>query len=373
VHNRRKTARLRRESALRGPFEGWKVSPVTAKAGYRFLCWEWQKSREHDKQWSAFVGVSTTLEQQLKESRLISWRWGSLVLFSTYLLVVWQTIGLRVEHVVVSLGFIALAWIGPRGREFSYRALPLFATAALYEGQRYWLHLRGPINVGSLYRAEQRWFGLTVNGKRLTLPEYFHTRTVAALDFICGFAYLTYLYQYVLIALYFYLRDRQRFSRMAWGFLLVNLLGMLTYVLYPAAPPWYVIKYGLGVARMDVPPDPAGTLAFDQMLGISYFQQFYARNANVFGAMPSLHVAYPVLACCASASKGRWWGWSTGVYAVLVAFSAVYLRHHYVWDVVMGLIYGMATYGALRMFEARRKASTKTELSATAASTVAEG
>ncbi len=35
--------------------------------------------------------------------------------------------------------------------------------------------------------------------------------------------------------------------------------GIATYLLYPAAPPWYVLRYGLGPAQLGVPPSAAGT------------------------------------------------------------------------------------------------------------------
>ena len=36
-------------------------------------------------------------------------------------------------------------------------------------------------------------------------------------------------------------------------------------------------------------------LRVDAMLGIGYFRAFYGRASDVFGALPSLHVAYPLL------------------------------------------------------------------------------
>ena len=56
----------------------------------------------------------------------------------------------------------------------------------------------------------------------------------------------------------------------------------------PAEPPT-----GDGPADLAALPSPAGTARFDALLGIHYFASFYARNTNVFGAMPSLHASYP--------------------------------------------------------------------------------
>ena len=109
-------------------------------------------------------------------------------------------------------------------------------------------------------------------------------------------------------------------------------------MLFPVAPPWYVAQYGLGPAVLEAIPSAAGAARFDELTGIKYFAAFYSRNPNVFGAMPSLHVAYPVIATLAVRDRGvRWWG-PIFLLALLVMFSAVYLNHHYIVDVIGGVI-----------------------------------
>ena len=69
---------------------------------------------------------------------------------------------------------------------------------------------------------------------------------------------------------------------------------------------------------------------------IHYFAGFYSRNPNVFGAMPSLHVSYPLMVTMFTWHRG--WGWriSTLLFTLLVSFAAVYLGHHYVLDLLAG-------------------------------------
>jgi membrane-associated phospholipid phosphatase len=74
------------------------------------------------------------------------------------------------------------------------------------------------------------------------------------------------------------------------------------------------------------------------MLGIHYFSAFYARNPNVFGAMPSLHVTYPLLVVWYTWDRGWRWRVPTLAFVTLVAFSAVYLVHHYILDVIAGAL-----------------------------------
>ena len=73
------------------------------------------------------------------------------------------------------------------------------------------------------------------------------------------------------------------------------------------------------------------------------FANIYGRNANVFGAIPSLHIGQTFLAVVYS-----WSFRSLRIVAttfwLLVTFSAVYLNHHYLVDGVLGMLMAAITY-----------------------------
>lgn len=104
-----------------------------------------------------------------------------------------------------------------------------------------------------------------------------------------------------------------------------------------------MLAHGPGPADLTVAPSAAGAARFDELLGIRYFSNFYARNPNVFGAMPSLHVAYPTVAAFFLWRQGPLLRAFGLLFAALVAFSAIYLVHHYVLDVVAGAAVGLVT------------------------------
>jgi membrane-associated phospholipid phosphatase len=118
----------------------------------------------------------------------------------------------------------------------------------------------------------------------------------------------------------------------------VNLVGWSIWLVYPAAPPWYVDTYGLGPAIDGVAASTAGLARFDALLHLPLAASFYAKSANVFGAMPSLHVAYATLVAWVVFPLGGKLRWATIAFAVSMAFSAVYLRHHYILDVMAGAL-----------------------------------
>ena len=125
----------------------------------------------------------------------------------------------------------------------------------------------------------------------------------------------------------------------------MNLVGFATYYVYPAAPPWYVADYGLGPANMAARSSPAGAARWDALTGIHYFQGFYGRSADVFGAIPSLHVSYPLLTFLHGRElRKRWLDAASFTLFALVAFAAVYLNHHYVLDVLLGVLYTLVAW-----------------------------
>jgi membrane-associated phospholipid phosphatase len=277
------------------------------------------------------------------------WRWVATVVFPVHLMVTAVTIGLRWEHVLIDGAFVALAWAGPRAREFSLLAVPFALTALMYDYFRLVQHMRASVHVADLYNAELMLFGVDTPVGRQILPEFWRTRTSAPLDLICGFAYVFYLYELPLVAVYLYFRDKARMSLLMWSFFAVNLVGMATWLFYPAAPPWYVDLYGLGPAVLDAAPSAAGAARFDALLGVSYFESFYGRSSNVFGAMPSLHVSYSVLVVFSVLGLGWRLVTVTGGFALIVAFAAVYLDHHYLLDVIVGAVYAACAYALVAL------------------------
>jgi inositol phosphorylceramide synthase catalytic subunit len=259
---------------------------------------------------------------------------------------------LRWEHAAADLLLVVLAWAGAAPLRFLRGGFPLWLTGMLLDNQWLWLGLRGRIHTGDLWELERALFPCPDG---TTWPAWFETRTHAVLDFICGFSYAAYLYEVFALALLFFFRKHPRFGVMCWAFFLVNAMGVVTYMLYPAAPPWYVMKYGPGPADLSAPPSPAGTSRFDALLGIRYFANFYARNPNVFGAMPSLHAAYPVLVVWQAWGLGRAWRVGTIAFAALVAFSAIYLQHHYILDVVAGVVAALAACSVVEYAFVRRE------------------
>jgi membrane-associated phospholipid phosphatase len=226
--------------------------------------------------------------------------------------------------------------------------LPFALTGALYELLRGPFSHRGAVHVGDLLALESRWFSIHTAQGRRPLSEVIASHTHAWLDLWCGATYLLFLIEILGVSFYLSFRSRSRAWELSLGFLTLNLLGWLIWLYYPAAPPWYVDDYGLQSSIREVGSSAAGLLRFDALLGVPLAASFYAKSANVFGAMPSLHVGYATLVACALAPLGGWLRTGALAFALSMAFSAVYLRHHYLLDVLAGVLLALAVVGASR-------------------------
>lgn len=120
----------------------------------------------------------------------------------------------------------------------------------------------------------------------------------------------------------------------------MNLAAVSTHLTFPTAPPWYYIKHGEQAANYSMPGDPAILARLDERYNMQLYHNMYAKGGKVvFGAWPSLHAAWPYLIARFPShfpyllSRALW------LYAVLVWWAAIYLRHHYLADVVGGILY----------------------------------
>jgi hypothetical protein len=255
----------------------------------------------------------------------------------------------------VFLGSLGLLDVyNARTRLFLRTFLPCIITGAIYDTFRFSLRpmVAGHIHVAGLYYLDRALFG--VGGH--TLNEVFARHHWVVADVATGAAYLLYVVEYLALAmLLFFRQDARRARTFARGFLVVNLLGFTTQIAYPAAPPWYVTAHGLGPAHFGDAPSAAGALRVDALLGTHVFQNVYSHSVEVFGAVPSLHTAYPALAVLLvyRTPALEWARGPATMYSVLMCFAAVYLQHHYVLDVLLALAYAAITAAIVLAWERR--------------------
>lgn len=258
-----------------------------------------------------------------------------------WLMVTILFIGFRPEHLVMAAGIAALYFALPATRRLIVALLPFFIFGISYD----WMNLLpnyevNPVDIEGIYHTEKTLFGISApDGSILTPNEFFAIHRSDVMDFMSGIFYLCWVPLPIFFGLWLYFSGKtEMYLRFALVFLLVNLLGFAGYYIHPAAPPWYVARYGFEMIK-GTPGDVAGLGAFDALTGLGIFDSLYARNANVFAAMPSLHSAYTLVAFlyALKARSSAVWKTILGVVTLGIWATAVYTSHHYLLDVLGGI------------------------------------
>jgi hypothetical protein len=136
--------------------------------------------------------------------------------------------------------------------------------------------------------------------------------------------------------------DHPRFRRFVALFVSLTLLGYVTYVLYPAMPPWLASQSGHMPATTRIVPFVWSHIGLQQAAAL-----FTGANRfdNSVAAMPSLHAAYPMLICLFFWSRANAWFRALLVaYVLAMAFALVYTGEHFVIDEFVGWTYAVVVF-----------------------------
>ncbi len=219
--------------------------------------------------------------------------------------------------------------------------LPFILFGLLYDSMRYYPnYLFGDIDIRGIYETEKRLFGIGQGPERLTPNEWFAIHATPVADALAGIFYLCWVPLPVAFGFYLFFSGRRKMAfHFAAAFLFVNIIGFIGYYIHPAAPPWYVEKFGFE-PLFGTGGDTAGLARFDQLVGFPVFASIYAGNANVFAAVPSLHAAYCPIACFYALRTRQLPIWSAVLAFVGIGiwWTAIYSGHHYTIDVLLGII-----------------------------------
>ncbi|KAJ3009965.1 Aureobasidin resistance protein Aur1 [Thoreauomyces humboldtii] len=139
----------------------------------------------------------------------------------------------------------------------------------------------------------------------------------------------------------------------AQAFGVQNILGVVTQVLCPTAAPWYNDLYGFAPANYTMPGNPGGLARVDKLFGTHMYSNAFNNSPLVFGAMPSLHSGFAVLIMIFAMHFSRRLGSVFMFYVCWQWWATMYLRHHYMADLVVGALYSTVIYMFSRRHLAR--------------------
>ena len=146
------------------------------------------------------------------------------------------------------------------------------------------------------------------------------------------------------VAVILWLRNRRLSYRFMRRWVALSVAGLVTYFLYPAAPPWLAWQRGYltePVARISTD----GWSALGLHSAGNTLNALQADQSNLVAAMPSLHTAYAMMAAAffLPMVRRRWWPVLLA-YPLAMTFTLVYTGEHYVADVLVGWLYVGLTF-----------------------------
>jgi membrane-associated phospholipid phosphatase len=309
------------------------------------------------------VSLRTTVYGTLlRPIHALGWRrlrWGAFGVYFTLLAWIVATNGVptgRTTLAVIIMTGLALTSIGHSWRHAGRVVvdwLPFTAVLLLYDRTRGIAdHLGIAVHESDILRAERWCFGGTE--PTVWLQQHLYSPAhVYWYDALFTLVYTSHFLATPILAAVLWLRDRAHWVRYISRVVVLAFTGLVTYCLFPEAPPWMAARDGLTdpVARLSARGWiwlHAGNL--DHVLANAQKE-----GSNPVAAMPSLHEAFAVLVALMIASRLRTrWRYLLALYPVAMGVTLVYTGEHYVLDLVAGLGYALAVHFALNRWEARR-------------------
>ncbi len=252
-------------------------------------------------------------------------------------LMLWQGIGIAPDRyaVVLLLGSLLVK----RTRQFLLDWIPFLFILLAYDFLRGFAdNVTGRVHIHELINADLALFGYlpTVElQKALHIPGQ-----IQWFEVIGTTLYFLHFALPLGLGFILWLVNRSRFREFTLSLLLLSYAGWITYIIYPAMPPWMASNQGY------IPPI---TKIMDQafMIFPTHFQVptiYHQFNPNPVAAMPSMHAAYPLLVLLFLIKNFGKKGFLFLPYVLGMWFSIVYLGEHYVIDVIVGAIYSIVFF-----------------------------
>ena len=131
-----------------------------------------------------------------------------------------------------------------------------------------------------------------------------------------------------------------RFRQFVIAILLLSYAGWISYLIYPAAPPWLASQAGY-LPEVHKIIETTFTIFPEKLHLPTIYHNF---NPNPVAAMPSMHAAYPLLVLLFAFKFWRVKALFFLPYVLFVWTSMVYLGEHYVIDIIVGAIYAVTFF-----------------------------
>lgn len=176
--------------------------------------------------------------------------------------------------------------------------------------------------------------------------EFYNATSLHWYDYASTILYMSHFIIPFTIGFLFWLRNRELFKKYSQTLILVSYMAFITYIAFPAVPPWLAANTGI------IPPVTKIVdvvfKSFPTPLDLPSIYRFF--GVNQIAAVPSIHAAYPWIIFLYLYKRFKKKALLALPYVFGVWFAVVYLGEHYVFDVVLGVIYSTAAFMLINNF-----------------------
>ena len=235
--------------------------------------------------------------------------------------------------------FLGICVLYGKGRQFLFKFGPFVVLLLAYDS----LRSIAPFLNSRVNYWEMIHFDRFIAGGELPtviLQQWWYNGSVSWFDYYFYLLYMCHFLVPVIAGLIIWKYRESDFNRFVVSFVVLSYAAFITYVLFPAAPPWMASELGL------IPNIHKISTDIWWSLGVTDFPSLYRTlSPNLVAAVPSLHSAYPLLiSIFVFRGFGKKWGTISLIYPISIWIGIVYMGEHYVFDIVVGVAYVFMSY-----------------------------
>ena len=276
---------------------------------------------------------------------------------------------IRFYHWLILLVIPAVILAAERGKRFFLDWSPLFAFWLAYDCLRLLQpFMLSRVFVTGPYKIEQYLFqwiggdGIPAHSGKTWFAANTGNLFCTGFQFVEQCIYLSHLFVMPVILVFLWViglsntKRRNHFVSLMTALTILNVLGILGYIIVPTAPPWWISTHGLTQPTLALMKQTDVAMGMDGPI----IRHMIATAPQWFAAIPSMHGAYPMLLLL----MVRHLKFNKLVLLLIVVYGAlmwtatVVLNQHYIIDLLIGGALAVIAFLIFRSSFVQRKVST---------------
>lgn len=216
------------------------------------------------------------------------------------------------------------------------------------------------VRIEEIYNIELSWFGWLFDGQIPTVwlqQRLYDPNQIAWWESLVALVYVSHFVVPWAIVGVLYVKNRELWAKFARRVVSISFAALITYILIPAAPPWFAAREGLSE-----PIERIATRGWE-LIGLPIAGQIISLGqgvVNQVAAIPSLHAGMAVtITLFFWARVGLKFKAFLIFYIALMFFALVFGGEHYIFDAILGAGYAVAVEFGCRTWERWRDTSDK--------------